>query len=151
MSRRLAIVALLSLLAGRAAAHPVPRLTYDRTVRIKLTPAGVETTYRLELNDYTMLVDGAQIISDEQRAALKPGPGIRDVFMEAIAPHLADRLDAWQDDRLLTFTCTERKWKVDEHLYCDFTFVAKWASSPAGAGRIRVAVRKPERQEKIHL
>src|SRR5262249_28494124 len=27
----------------------------------------------------------------------------------------------------------------------------KWASSPAGAGRIRVAVRKPERQEKIHL
>src|SRR5438046_36405 len=70
MSRRFAIVALMMLLAGRAAAHPVPALTYDRTVRIKLTPAGVEATYRLELNDYTMLVDGAQIISDEQRATL---------------------------------------------------------------------------------
>src|ERR1051325_4489695 len=99
MSRRLAIAALLGLLAARAWAHPVPALTYDRPVRIKLTPAGVEATYRLELNDYTMLLDGAQIISDEQRAALKPGPGIRDVFMEAIAPHLADRLDVWPAHR----------------------------------------------------
>src|SRR4051794_10237541 len=120
MSRCLVAVALLALYASGAAAHPVPALTYDRTLRIKLTPAGVEATYRLELNDYTMLVDGAQIISDEQRAALKPGPAIRDVFMEAIAPHLADRLDVWQDDRPLTFTCTDRKWKIDDHLYCDF-------------------------------
>src|SRR5262245_562284 len=151
MSRAVAIVAVLSLLAGKAAAHPVPALTYDRTVRIKLTPAGVEATYRLELNDYTMLLDGAQIITDEQRAALKPGPGIRDAFMEAIAPHLADRLEAWQDDKPLNFTCTDRRWKVDDHLYCDFTFVAKWPSAPSGGGRIRVAVRKPEQQEKIHL
>lgn len=152
MSRRWMIAALTAgLLAGRAAAHPVPALTYDRTVRIKLTPAGIEAAYRIELNDYTMLLDGSQIISDEQRAKLKPGPGIRDAFMEALAPHLADRLEAWQDDRPLYFNCTSRTWKVDDHLYCDFTFVAPWAAPPGDGGRIRVLLRKPEQREKIHL
>jgi nickel/cobalt exporter len=151
MSRRCAAIALLALLAARAAAHPVPSLTYDRTVRVKLTPAGVEVTYRLELVDTTMLLDAAELITPEQRAELKPGNAIRDVFMEAIALHLADRLEVWQDDKPLTLACTERKWKIDDHLYCDFTFVAPWAQPPAGGGKLRVTVRKPAGQERIHL
>jgi ABC-type nickel/cobalt efflux system permease component RcnA len=151
MSRRLATITLLVLFAAKAWAHPVPALTYDRTVRIRLTPTGVEATYRLELVDTTMLLDAAELITPEQRAALKPGNAIRDLFLEMIAPHLADRLDVWQDDKLLTFACVERKWKVDDHLYCDFTFVAPWAQQSAGGGRLRVSVRKPERQERIHV
>jgi nickel/cobalt exporter len=152
MPRRSVIaLTLLALLATRTAAHPVPSLTYDRTIRIKLMPAGVEATYRVELLDTTMLVDAAQLITPAQRAALKSGPDTYNLFLEVIAPHLADRLEAWQDEKPLNFECTSRQWKIDDHLYCDFTFLAKWAAPPGDGGKIRVLVRKPEQRENINL
>src|SRR5262249_35991006 len=113
-------------------AHPVPSFTYDRKVSVALTPEAVLVKYVIELTEFTVLRDGGEIIDPKDLASLSERPErqrpafLRDAFAKAIAPLLADRLEAWQDDAVLTFAL-ESLQRNDQHLTFDFQFKAKWS------------------------
>lgn len=144
------MIGAIGLFAARAAAHPVPSFTYDRTIRVKLTAKGVTVNYRIELNDFTIFKDGSEIIAPAEFARLNLPRKIRDAFAKAIAPHMAERLLAWQGEAPLTFRLTNKPdWNRD-HLYFDFVFEADWATPPAAGQKFRLNVEKPPK-DSIHL
>jgi nickel/cobalt transporter (NicO) family protein len=136
--------------ADRSAAHPVPSFTYDRTIRVKLTAKSIVIDYRIELNDFTIFKDGSEIIDAAEFARLNLPRKIRDAFAKAIAPHMAERLMAWQDGSPLVFRLANKPDWNREHLYFDFVFTAEWPAPPALGQKFRLNLEKPPR-DSIHL
>src|SRR6266542_5479192 len=75
-------------------AHPVPSFAYDRVIQVKLTPDGVEVAYQLNVDEITVFRDVTRIVEDDERAKLRSAKDIHDAFLKAVAPLLADRLEA---------------------------------------------------------
>src|SRR5262249_48614759 len=114
-----------------AHAHPVPTFSYDRSVQVKLTAAGVEVKYQLNVDEITIFRDVTRIVDDDERAKLRTGNEIRAAFAKAMAPLLADRLEASLDGKPLSFTCAaEPKITMVDHVQYDFVFRAPWPQAP---------------------
>src|SRR5436305_2943510 len=126
--------------------HPVPSFAYDRVVQVKLTPAGIDVDYQLSVNEITIFRDLVQIVDDKERAALVGDSDSQDAFVKALAPLLADRLEAAQNDRPLTFECVERSWVVEDHVRCKFIFRARWPTPPEPGQRFRFDETNYEKQ-----
>ncbi|MFO0848681.1 MAG: hypothetical protein U0871_09025 [Gemmataceae bacterium] len=122
----------LLLLAAPAVAHPLPNMRFDRTVHVRLAPSGVTIRYAVELNDWTMALDGAPIIPRAETASLTGPQAYAKKYAEKKAPLLADSLRATLDGKPLTF----RTQKIEvgskrDHAELRFTFRADW-QPPAG-------------------
>jgi ABC-type nickel/cobalt efflux system permease component RcnA len=119
------------LVAIKAAAHPVPDESYYRTVRVRLTPRGVEVAYRLDVPELTVNATVREWLTPDRLAKIRSVRDVHEAYTDAIAPLLADGLDAKLGERPLTFRCATRKWHVEEHLQIDFVFVAEWPAPVA--------------------
>jgi nickel/cobalt transporter (NicO) family protein len=122
-------------------AHPVPRRVHDRTIVVKLGPDKLTVSYRLEVDEFTVVYDDLPAFSDQiDLGKLTKPDEFYDAFTRCYAPVLADNLIAKLDGAPLTFTCNRRTHTIlDEdskklgHLRCDFEFQADWrlkSSSP---------------------
>ncbi|HLW67642.1 MAG TPA: hypothetical protein VKS79_20160 [Gemmataceae bacterium] len=121
------------------AAHPVPSLSYDRTIRVRLTSEGVAVNYDLNVDEITIFRDVTRLLSDDERSKLRGALDAHEAYSNAIAPIIADRLEAWQNDQPLTFVCKVTKEpKVEDHVLCRFEFFAKWPLPLEGPQRFRL-------------
>jgi nickel/cobalt transporter (NicO) family protein len=124
------VIALLALVAltPAARAHPIPRDNHDRTIVVRLTPEAVVVDYRLEVDELRAVED----MPREELHGLDPAKGFHRLFLDYHAPVLANNLDATLDGKALTFTCVARRFRVLDHLRCDFRFRAPWKLAPGG-------------------
>ena len=63
MSRLLPAILVLLVVAGLASAHPLPNMRFDRTVAVRLTAAGFAVRYTLEMNEWSMVLDGNKLLA----------------------------------------------------------------------------------------
>jgi ABC-type nickel/cobalt efflux system permease component RcnA len=121
------LLPLLALAVGPLFAHPVPTFSYDRVIQAKLAAGGVEVQYQLNVDEFTIFRDLARMLSDEERAKLRPGDDSRQVYAKAVAPFLADRLESSLDGIPLTFASAgEPRVTMVDHVQFDFVFRAPW-------------------------
>lgn len=130
---RFAALIPLILFASTATAHPLPNLRYDRTVHVKVESTGVVVRYVLELNDWTMAIDGNRLLTAEDVAGLTGGQAYAKKYGAKKAIHIADNLRAKFDGRALNFAVKKIELEPDrDHPRFRFTFRAERTPS---AGR----------------
>jgi ABC-type nickel/cobalt efflux system permease component RcnA len=122
---------LLTLATAPAVGHPLPNMRFDRTVHVRLAPSGVTVRYTLELNDWTMALDGSSIIPRAEAAALTGPQAYAVKYAEKKAPLLADNLRATRAGKALMF----RTEKIEvgskgDHAELRFTFRSDWQPEP---------------------
>src|SRR5262249_55629577 len=108
------------------AAHPVPKDNHDRTLVVRLTPAGLIVDYRLELDEY-------RAARDLPRSELEGVDSRKDfhaAFRRYHADVLANNLFAALDGKPLEFSCTQQRHQILDHVRCDYRSRARWKLSP---------------------
>jgi ABC-type nickel/cobalt efflux system permease component RcnA len=121
------------------AAHPVPSFSYDRTIRVTLTSEGISVDYQLNVDEITIFRDVTRLLDDDERSKLRGALDTHEAYAKAIAPIIADRLEAWQNDKPLTFVCKKsHEPKVEDHVLCRFEFFAKWPLRLEGPQQFRL-------------
>lgn len=146
-ARHVLLAALMALaLAAPAAAHPVPKDSHDRTIVVRLGAGSrpdeivVLVEYRLEVDEFTVLLDDMKPFADEVDYAAYRGRPL-DYYAEFVkryAEVYAANLVASADGRPLTFACVAKRPQLrDEkdgtplgHLRCDFLFKASFTAAP---------------------
>jgi nickel/cobalt exporter len=118
----------------QAGAHPVPRRSHDRTIEVHLARDAVVVTYRLDVDEWTVVFEDLPAVSDKvDLARLSKPREFYDAYTRSYAPILADNLLATFEGKPLSFTCVQRGHEVLDHLRCEFVFRAPWQPRPAGA------------------
>jgi ABC-type nickel/cobalt efflux system permease component RcnA len=113
-----------------SSAHPVPRLSHDRVLTVRLTPEAVRVDYHLELDEFTAVYNDLPAVLDKAELNKLSGREFYPAFTRAYAPILADNLLAKLDGKPLTFSCARHGHQVKDSLQCDFVFEAPWKLSP---------------------
>jgi ABC-type nickel/cobalt efflux system permease component RcnA len=127
----LLLIGLVLLAEAGAEAHPVPRLTHDRTIVVRLTHEGVVVDYRLEIDDWTIVFLDLPAVDDKvDLKKLRKPQDFYEAFTRCYAPILAGNLSAKLDGKELTFRCVTYQHEVLDHVRCDFRFQADWQLSP---------------------
>src|SRR5262245_34057221 len=122
-----------------SSAHPVPKEAYDRTVVVRPDAAGVSVTYKLQLDEYTALVDVSRLPPDVvDLSRLKTPREVHEAFTDSRKSALAEGLHATLDGRRLSFRCDRGSWEVTDHLACTFVFRADWPAPPTGKHAFRL-------------
>lgn len=132
MKRLLPTLTLLALAAPPVAAHPLPNLRFDRVVSVRLAPSGVAVQYTLEMNDWTMVFDGKNLVTPGESKEAGTQRGYAKVYAAKKAPLLADNLRATLDGRELHFRSDRpvELQPVQDHLRFVFHFRADWSPPP---------------------
>ena len=127
MLRRFPLLVLL-LAPAAGFAHPLPNLRFDRSIHIRLTPTAVAVSYTLELNEWSMVLDGKDLVGPAD-VRDHPGPlGFARVYAAKKAPFLADDLRATLDGDGLTFRSDGADAEPDgDHVRIRFRFRAEWS------------------------
>ncbi len=125
--RSLAIVILAcsALHTPQCFAHQVPRSEYDRNITVRLRSDGVWITYRLELDQYTLLklvADPANGFPIRPNDLLTP-KSIANAFLARMKEVVPDQVVATLDGQPLAFTATDTKHEL--HDSAQFTFTLK--------------------------
>ncbi len=120
------------LLALPAAAHPLPTKRFDRTVEVRLTAAGVSVKYTVELNSWSMVLDGVAAPSAKEAAALaaaKPSERAGEkLYAKKRGAIIADGMVATVNGLPLVFR-TEAAPEIHpdrDHLDFRFRYFATW-------------------------
>ena len=124
----LPVLAALAILPS-AGAHPLPNLRYDRTVHVRLSASGVTVRYAVEMNDWTMVIDGKNLVIAEDMRGVTGQFAYAGKYAEKKAPHLADGLRASLDGADLPFR-VEKPPQIEpqrDHLRLTFQFRADWS------------------------
>ena len=129
--KTLSLLAVL-LAASPALAHPLPNLRFDRVVHVRVGGAGVSVKYALELNDWTMAIDGNRVLKPEDVAGLTGPLAYAKVYAARKAPLVADGLRATLNGAGLAFRVQKVEVEPDrDHLRLRLQF---FAELPAGGG-----------------
>jgi nickel/cobalt exporter len=128
------IALLLMLVAAPAAlAHPLPNLRFDRAVHVRVGASGVTVKYALELNEWTMAIDGNRVLKGEDTAGLTGRLAYAKAYAARKAPLLADGLRAKLGGVPLEFRATRVEVEPDrDHLRMRFEFAAPFPANATG-------------------
>lgn len=128
--KRTAPLVLLFLLSATALSHPLPNLRFDRTVHLRLSPESVRVRYTLELNDWTMVLDGKDLVSPGE--AKESGQrSYAQKYAELKAPLIADNLAATLDGKRLDFSTEKIALEPErDHVRIRYEFRADWKPKP---------------------
>ncbi len=136
MRRSLFALALVPVLAAAVAAHPLPNLRYDRTVSVRFDATGATVRYVLELNDWTMVLDGKDLFTPEEKRAFTGQRAFERKYAEKKAPLVADNLRATIDGKPVAFRPTRIEVEPErDHLRVRFQFRADWDRGRVGERR----------------
>jgi hypothetical protein len=131
-SRVLLIISML-LLAGVASAHPLPKNHFDRTIEIRVEPAGVQVRYVLSLSEETMQFDGLKCLAPDDIVKLRDDPRetFRKLYVIAKAEQMRRGFTVLLDsaDVPLQLKKTDTGWQ-DQHLRFTFVFEGTWTLKP---------------------
>lgn len=136
--RHLLALAVLAALAPPLLAHPLPNMRFDRTVDVRIGPAGVVVRYTLDLNEWTMVLDGKKLLSPDDIAKVKTVRDYAPIYAGKKAAFVADNLRATLDGKELSFRVEKNEVAPEkDHLQFRFTLRGDW---PPAFGK-RVAFR----------
>jgi nickel/cobalt exporter len=127
---RFALLLLLLALGGPVAAHPLPNMRFDRTVDVRLSPSGVVVRYTLEVNEWTMVIDGNRLIGPDDK--FTTGREFAAIYAKKKAPFLIDNLLVTLRGQDVELTLRKSEIEPDrDHLRFRFEFRGNW-SLPTG-------------------
>ena len=110
-------------------AHPLLSENHDRTIIIRILSNSVQLDYLLEVDELRAARDIASL-PEGQRLKIRSREQLHDVFTSYMAEVLAINLIAKVDGKTLTFVCTQKSIKINNHLQCFFRFEAPFEISP---------------------
>ena len=130
--RTLCLFALL-VVAPAAAAHPLPNLRFDRTVHVRVGEGGVSVKYSLEVNDWTMALDGSRVLRPEDVQGLTGSLSYARKYAGRKAPLLADSLRCTLGGVGLAFRVVKVEVEPDrDHLRLRFQLAADFPPGSTG-------------------
>jgi len=130
---RLLTLTLLLLVAPTAPAHPLPNLRFDRTVQVKVESTGVVVKYALELNEWTMAIDGNRLLTAADVAGVTGGRAYANKYGARKAVFIADNLRAEFAGKPLVFKVRSIDLEADsDHPRFRFTFRAERPGDAVG-------------------
>ena len=130
----LVVTAPCSLLPAPCLAHPIPRNEYDRNVTVEWRPDAVHVTYRVEIDQFTLLT----VVGNPENGFPLPkgrlGPkDVGNAYIARMRAVIPDGLHGTVDGQALTFVCTEA---ADPHFADSVQFRFKLrAPAPLPPGR----------------
>lgn len=110
-------------------AHPLLSENHDRTIIIRILNNSVQLDYLLEVDELRAARDIASL-PEGQRLKIRSREQLHDVFTSYMAEVLAINLIAKVDGKTLTFACTQKSIKINNHLQCFFRFEAPFEIPP---------------------
>lgn len=125
------ILTLLLAFLGVASvqAHPLPNLRFDRTVHIRVSPTEITVQYNLELNEWTMVLDGNKLLEPGDR--FTTGREFAALYAKRKAPFLADNLQVTLDSQHIPLQVARTEVVPErDHLKFRFQFVHAWKPNP---------------------
>src|SRR5262245_55585638 len=91
-------------------AHPVPRRSHDRTIVVRLGADAIVVSYRLEVDEFTVIFDDLPALGDQvDLTKLRKPLEFYDSFTRCYAPILAANLVAKLDGRPVEFRCVKQE------------------------------------------
>src|SRR6516162_4718475 len=124
---RASLLAALCLLAARPAhAHPIAKRAYERTVVVQLTQTGAVVEYQLDLDEATAELDLLAVRDKSDLADLRTRDDVRNAFLRAYAPVIANYMGAELDGDPVEFVCSGQSYEIIDHMRCRFTFHGDW-------------------------
>jgi len=110
-------------------AHPLLSENHDRTIILRILNNTVQLDYLLEVDELRAARDIASL-PEEQRLKIRTREQLHSVFSAYMAEVLGVNLIAKVDGKTLTFVCTQKTIRVNNHLQCFFRFEAPIEISP---------------------
>ena len=110
-------------------AHPLLSENHDRTIILRILNNTVQLDYLLEVDELRAARDIASL-PEEQRLKIRTREQLHSVFSAYMAEVLGVNLIAKVDGKTLTFVCTQKTIRVNNHLQCFFRFEAPFEVSP---------------------
>jgi nickel/cobalt transporter (NicO) family protein len=120
------LVALCLLAAWPAYAHPIAKRAYERTVAVRITETGAVVDYQLDLDEATAELDLLAVRDKSDLADLRTRDDVRNAFVRAYAPVIANYMGAELDGDPVDFVCTAQSFEIIDHMRCRFTFRGDW-------------------------
>ncbi len=115
------------LLTTPAVAHPLPNLRFDRTVHVRIGASGVTVKYALELNDWTMAIDGNTLLKPADLDGLKGQQSYAKKYAEKKAPILIDRFVSTFGGKEVRFRTEKIEIEPErDHVRLRYQFKADW-------------------------
>lgn len=131
MNRICCTCVILAVTVGVASSHPLPNLRFDRTLHVRLDDTGVTVKYTLEINDWTMVLDGKDLLTPTDTRNLSGSMGYAEKYAAKKAPILADQLRATLDGQPVEFRVVSvHPDRIRDHLEFRFEFRANWKLPP---------------------
>ncbi len=125
MNRFILSLLVVPLLGLAAVAHPLPNMRFDRTMYVRLAPGTVTVRYNLDINDWTMVLDGKNLLAKEDLQNAGTPKKYAELYARKKAPLLADALRATVDTTNLTFQVSNVAIEPErDHLQFRFEFTA---------------------------
>ena len=128
---------MLAVFVPAAAAHPVPRVNHDRTIKVSLLPGPspsdvkIRVDYRLEVDELTVVLDDMAPFKDEIDPAEFRSKGLAYYaeYARIYAPILSTRLTLRVNNQPVKLVCVRRTPSLKDenqenlgYLRCDFVF-----------------------------
>jgi ABC-type nickel/cobalt efflux system permease component RcnA len=134
----IAAAVLLFGVPGFAAAHPLTDLRFDRTVAVRLSPAGIEVTYTLELSPFALHLDAAKRLTPEDIAKLdKTAKGLASAYARRAAGELLEAFKIRVAGKTLPLSVEAIDITITDHAICRYTLLTAW---PEGGPEITVTI-----------
>ncbi|MCZ2343281.1 MAG: hypothetical protein LC104_16030 [Bacteroidales bacterium] len=131
MNRIYLILMALAFSASAAVGHPLPNLRFDRTLHVRLNDDAVTVKYTLEINDWTMVLDGKDLLTPADTQNLNGSMGYAEKYAVKKAAILAEQLQATYDGKPLEFqVASVHPDRIRDHLEFRFEFRAGWKLTP---------------------
>ncbi|MDW8242655.1 MAG: hypothetical protein RMJ88_05535 [Thermogemmata sp.] len=129
------ILSVCGLVLAKAKAHPLADVRFDRTIAVRLSRAGVEVVYTLDVSLLGMHLDAASRLTPVEVARMERTlRGYATAYARKAATEVTTQLQLSIDSQLVPWQL--RHWEVTltDHPSCRYWLYAAW---PAG-GRERV-------------
>ena len=129
MNRTLAALLFAAILAPVVAAHTLPKSQFDRTIEVRIDPAGVNVRYSLMMAEESMTFDGYTFLTpaDIEKIKSKPRESFLSWYAEAKGERIAKSFFCTLNGRDLKFRLMKVDvGEVDHNKRFDFRFRAEW-------------------------
>lgn len=116
----------LLLLAPSVVGHPLPNLRHDRVVSVRLSATAVTVRYSLEVNPFTMFLDGRMLFSPKEIDTISSERAFALAYARKMGPHIAEKFSASLEDHPLEFQLVKQELDLSDHIRCRYEFKAAW-------------------------
>jgi nickel/cobalt transporter (NicO) family protein len=115
------------LLTAPVIAHPLTDLRFDRTAAVRLSPNGIEVTYKLEVSLLALHLDSAKRLTPAEIASLdRTAIGYARVYARNVAAELTGKFSIKIDGEPVSLHVLAIDVEMTDHAVCRFTLRSAW-------------------------